>query len=574
MTSPLILIREKLYSFLLAEVDRLTLWLPVAFGTGIGVYFSLREEPLLSTGLAVFLCGIFLLWDTRKNQAFRLFALFVFLFVAGFFLTQIRTRVLSAPKIAYPLSAVTVTGTVEESADSSNGGRIVVGNVRIKSLTGWKTPRKVRLTLPEHSPVPQTGDKIKATVYLARPKAPVTPTGFDSARQLYFKRIGATGRVKGKIKIVEPAKKSPLRDKINSRIDSVLPDDTQGVVKALITGYSKSVPSNIAQSYRNAGIAHILAVSGLHMSLLAGLIFFVIRSILALIPKIALYYDTKKIAAVVALIACTGYLYISGGSFAAQRAFIMIALVLIAILVNRRALSVVSIAWAAFFVLLFKPEALLSAGFQLSFAAVTALICFYEKGNEKYTRLLEKNDGFLFSMLSGVAGVLIASFIASAATAPFALFHFGQYPLYGIIVSAIVTTMTGFWIMPALTIGTLLIPFGADKPFLLLASYGVKIVNRLAVFTADLPHAVLSCPTMPVWGLLLATFGGLWFCLWKGRVRMFGLIAFAFGLILPFFHHRSGCLRQPWNRRIQKQRRPSGFQGKAVGIPHPPALVE
>ncbi len=535
MTSPLVLIREKLYSFLLAEVDRLTLWLPVAFGTGIGVYFSLREEPLLSTGLAVFLCGIFLLWDTRKNQAFRLFALFVFLFCAGFFLTQIRTRALSAPKIKYPLSAVKITGTVQEASGFSDGAQIVVDNVKIKSSADWKTPKKIRLTLPEHSPVPRIGDKIKATVYLSELKSPVTPTGFDSARQLYFKRIGATGRVNGKIKIIEPAKKSPLRDKINKRIDSVLHDDTKGVVRALITGDAGSIPPDIVQSYRNAGIAHILAVSGLHMSLLTGLIFIVIRSALALVPKIALYYNTKKIAAVIALVSCLFYLHISGNSIAAQRAFIMIALILIAVLINRSALSVISVAWAAFFVLLFKPEALLSAGFQLSFAAVTALICVYEKGNETYIRLSKKNNGLLFSLFSGVIGVLLASFIASVATAPFSLFHFGQYPLYGVVVSAIATTITSFWIMPVLTTGTLLIPLGTDKPFFILASYGIKAINRLAAFTADMPHAVLFCPPMPVLGLLFAVFGGLWFCLWKGRIRFYGLVAFALGFISPFF---------------------------------------
>lgn len=531
MTSPFILIREKVLSFLTDQQDRLTLWLPVAFGAGIGFYFSLPSEPLLTTGLAVFLCSCFLLWDVRKNHPLRLPSLFVFLFGAGFFLTQIRTTLLSAPRVDFPLSAVKITGTVE----SVDGRRVIIKNVKIPSFSAWKTPERIRLTLPESVLLPQEGDRIRTKVSLSAPKSPVTPTGFDTARQMYFQRIGATGIPKGRIEIIKPAKAAPIREKINKRIDSVLTDDTRGIAKALVTGGSKSIPPNIAQAYRDAGIAHILAVSGLHMSLLAGLIFIVIRSVLALIPKIVLYYNTKKIAAFIALTACAAYLHISGASFAAQRAFIMISLVLIAALVNRRALSVVSVAWAAFFIFLFKPEALLSAGFQLSFAAVTALICVYEKGNELYARLSEKNEGFLFSLFAGVIGVVLASFIASAATAPFALFHFRQLPLYGIFASAIATTLTGFWIMPTAIAGVLLMPFGADKPFLILASYGIKIVNRLAVLTADLPHAVLTCPPMPVWGLLLATFGGLWFCLWKGRVRLYGLIIFVAGLISPCF---------------------------------------
>ena len=531
MTLPFTVIRERLLSFLIDQQDRLTLWLPVAFGAGIGFYFSLSVEPLLTTGLAFFLCSCFLLWDARKNHSLRLPSLFVFLFGAGFFLAQIRTTLLSAPRINYPQSAVKITGTVE----SVNGRNVIIKNVKISSFSAWKTPKRIRLALPESVPLPQEGDKIRAKVTLSAPKSPVTPTGFNAAQQMYFQRIGATGILKGKLKIIKPAKTSPIREKINKRIDSVLSDDTRGILKALITGGSRNVPAGTAQNYRDAGIAHILAVSGLHMSLLAGLVFIVIRSVLALIPKIVLYYNTKKIAAFIALTACAAYLHISGASFAAQRAFIMIFLVLIAVLVNRRALSVVSIAWAAFFILLFKPEALLSAGFQLSFSAVTALICVYEKGNELYARLSEKKESVLFSFFASVIGVLTASFIASAATAPFALFHFRQLPLYGIFASAIATTLTGFWIMPMAVAGVLLMPFGADKPFLIPASYGIKIINHLAALTADLPHAVLTCPPMPVWGLLLATFGGLWFCLWKGRVRLYGLIIFVAGLISPCF---------------------------------------
>lgn len=471
----------------------------------------------------------------RKNQALRLFSLFVFLFGAGFFLTQVRTTALSAPRVKFPLSAVKITGTIEEVTDFSEGGQIIVGNVKIKSLADWKTPQKIKLTLPETVSAPKTGNRIQATVRLTEPKSSYTPDGFDSARQLYFKQIGATGYLDGAFEIIKPAKRSLWQNKINKRIDAVLPDDTRGIAKALATGNAKSVPFNIVQNYRTAGIAHILAVSGLHMSLLAGLVFITIRSILALIPKISLYYNTKKIAAVVALTACAVYLHISGASVAAQRAFIMIALVLIAVLLNRQALSVVSVAWAAFFILLFKPEALLSAGFQLSFAAVTALICAYEKGNEQYTRLSEKKESVPFSLFSGVLALLTASFVASVATAPFALFHFRQLPLYAVFSSALATTLTGFWIMPSLIAGILFMPLGMEKPLLLSASYGIKIINRIAETTANLSHAVLTCPPMPLWGLLLAVSGGLWFCLWKGRVRLFGLVFFAFGLITPLF---------------------------------------
>ena len=212
----------------------------------------------------------------------------------------------------------------------------------------------------------------------------------------------------------------------------------------------------------------------------------------------------------------------------------MIALMLSAVLLNRRALSVVSVAWAAFFVLLIAPQALTAAGFQLSFAAVTALICTWEKGEKEYARLSEKKEGVLFSLSSTLIALFGASFIACAATMPFALFHFRQFPLYAVFSGALATALTGFWIMPSLIVGTLLMPLGMDEVFLHLGSVGIALLNRIAEGTASLPHAVLSCPPIPLYGLICAAFGELWLCLWKGRVRLCGICLFVFGLISPF----------------------------------------
>lgn len=178
---------------------------------------------------------------------------------------------------------------------------------------------------------------------------------------------------------------------------------------------------------------------------------------LALIPAAALYWNTKKIAAVISLIVCFAYLHLSGSSYPAQRAFIMLAFALTAILFNRRALSVVSLAWAAFFILLFFPESVCSAGFQLSFAAVTALICAYEAGVGKYTRLLEKKESLLFYFLSCLAAIALTTIIASLATAPFTVFHFKRLPVYSLIGNLLSSSVTGLWVMPALTAGTIMI---------------------------------------------------------------------------------------------------------------------
>ncbi|MBR1778579.1 MAG: ComEC/Rec2 family competence protein [Alphaproteobacteria bacterium] len=522
--------------FLISQQDRLALWLPVAFGAGIGVYLALPAEPFISTGAAFFLCSVFLLWDTRKKTAAFFLSQFIFLFCAGFFLMQVRTVMLSTPRIKFRMSFIDITGTVQEVVELQEGrSRITVSNVKIPSLADWKTPQNIWLNLPANIQTPQTGDEIAATVFFSDPPSAYTPTSFDFGRQMYFKKIGAVGSLYSDFKILKQSEKSLVRDRINKRIDAVLPESTRGVAKALVTGNAKSIPTDIVQNYQNAGISHILAVSGLHMSLLAGIIFAVIRTTLALIPSLSLRWNTKKIAAVCALIACFIYLHISGAAYAAQRAFIMIAFMLTAILLNRRAVSVVCVAWAAFFILLFSPESLVSAGFQLSFAAVAALICVYEAGIGKYTRLLEKKEGLLFYFLSGLCAVLIASLIASTAVMPFIIFYFRRLPTYSVLGSVLSSSVIGLWVLPSLAVGTLLMPIGLDRPFLLLASYGIELINKTAAFTAGLPHAVLLSPPMPFWGLMLAVIGGLWFCLWKNRFRLWGLALFAFSLLSPLF---------------------------------------
>ena len=529
-------LRYGLNGFFLMEKDRIALWFPVVFGAGIGFYFSLPKEPLITTTFCVFLCACFLVRDCRKNAVYLFAAGFFLLFCAGIFFTQLRVFSLSEPRIKMRTGLLSVTGIVQDVLEYPDGrSRLILKNVRISSFPDWKTPVKIWLNLPAGSQTPQTHDIIETEAFLSTPYPASTPSGFDFSRTLYFRQIGAIGSAAGDLKILKQSDSSTVRSAINKKIDNVMPADTAGVAKALITGSTKGIPSDVVQNYRDAGIAHILSVSGLHMSLLAGLVFAVARTLLALIPAAALYWNTKKIAAGISLIACFAYLHLSGTSYPAQRAFIMLAFVLTAILFNRRALSVVSLAWAAFFILLFFPESICSAGFQLSFAAVTALICAYEAGVGKYTRLLEKKEGFLFYFLSCLTAIALTTIIASFATAPFTVFHFKRLPVYSLIGNLLSSSVTGIWVMPALTAGTVMMPFGLEKPFLLLASCGISLINKSAEITAGLPHAVYQFPPMPFWGLMTAVFGGLWFCLWQGRHRLWGLPVFCFSLITPYF---------------------------------------
>lgn len=538
MTFPTDYIKRLSYwlnGFFLTQKDRISLWLPVCFASGIGFYFSLPTEPFLATTLCFFIFSSFLLWDGRKNQVLSVVFLFLFLFCGGIFLTQVRSIIISEPRIKLRTGLLTVTGTVEEVQEFPEGrSRVILDHVSIENYDDWKTPAKIWLNVAATVQPPKTGDVIRVQTHLTDPFPASSPNGFDFSRMLYFQRIGGIGFIQDSFETLKRSEQSDIRDTINRKIDAVMPSDTAGIAKALVTGSSKSVPFNIVENYRDAGIAHILSVSGLHMSLLAGLIFIVVRTLLALIPSVSLYHDTKKIAALISLAVCFCYLQISGASYPAQRAFIMLAFALTAILFNRRALSVVSLAWAAFFILFLFPESLCSAGFQMSFSAVLALICAYEAGIGKYIKLLEKKEGFAFYLLSCVAAVALTTLIASTATAPFTVYHFKRLPVYSLIGNLLSSTLTGFIIMPSLTAGTLLMAFGAEKPFLVLASFGISLINKSAEFTSNLPDAVYQFPPMPFYGLMLAVFSGLWICLWQGRVRLWGIPFFCLSLVTPF----------------------------------------
>ena len=529
-------IKYTLIDFLLTEKERIFLWLPVSFACGIGYYFSLSDEPSLIINFCVFISSCFMVWDCRKNNATLICSFFIFLFCFGFFLSQCRTFVVSEPRIKLPIRAVYITATVHDVTElPKRRNRLVLKDITMDSFENWKTPERIWLNLPSDIPAPESGDIIGAKVFLKQPYTPATPFAFDFNRFLYFQKIGAVGFLKDGFVVLKEKSQIPIRTYINDKISKSMPKDSAAIAKALVTGSSKSIPYHIVDNYRNAGMAHILSVSGLHMSLLATFVFGFFRTGLALIPFIALRFNTKKIAAVFSLILCLGYLKIYGSSYPAQRAFIMLSFVLSAILLDRQAISVVCVAWAAFFILLFFPESLLSAGFQLSFCAVLALVCAYEAGAGKYLRLSERKESVFFYSLSYLGAVLLTTFIASVATAPFCIFHFRRFPVYSLLGNLLSSSISSVIVMPSLTIGTILIPAGWEKPFYAIASYGIALINGCAELTANLPYAVYQFPPMPLWGLLLAVFGGLWLCLWKNKNRFWGLPVFLFSIFTPFF---------------------------------------
>ncbi len=526
---------------ILAERERWALWLPVALGTGVGLYFVLPVEPPLWIGL----CAAVAALAATAGFHGRVVGIVATVFLAlslGFALGELRTRAVSAPLLDRSIGPVGVEGRVVELDHRDGAIRLTLDRLAIPRLAPQRTPERARITLRGARPDIPLGARVRVTAILRPPPEPAQPGAFDFQRQAFFDRLGATGFSTGRLQVLRidppsgPVDASRLwiaevRKKVTERLMALLPGAVGAVAASLITGEQGPIPAADMQAVRDSGLAHLLSISGLHMSLVVGLVFFVVRGGLALIEPLALRWPTKKVAAVVALIVGFLYLQLSGASPPTQRSFIMVAIVLLAVLIDRQAISMRTIAWAAAAVLLIAPESLVGASFQMSFAAVVALIAIFEATGDKLASL-RADSGVIRRALLHLAGLSLASIVATLATAPFTIFHFNRLPLYSLVANLLAIPIAELWVMPFGMLALLLMPFGVDGWAAAPMGWGIEAILWVAKWTAALPGAVMVLPEMPIAALIAMAFGGLWLCLWQGRIRWLGTAGIALGLLL------------------------------------------
>ncbi|MBL24629.1 MAG: metal-binding protein [Rhodospirillaceae bacterium] len=521
--------------------QRLILWAPVAFATGIASYFALTVEPPLWTGVSlVGACGG-LLWCVRKKGRLALLATGLLLASLGLLHASWKAHISTAPVLEKRLGAVELSGRIVTIEDFAKRRRILLDRVKIARLAEEYYPARVRLRiLPEKpgSRALEIGEHVTLRAILMPPAAPAMPGGFDFQRKAWFEQIGAVG-----FAISRPSARSRgpgdsfsiklqrLRRAIALQIKNSVAGETGAVIAALIVGDRSALTEETLQNLRDAGLAHLLAISGLHIGLVAATIFFAVRLGLALISHCALHWPIKKISAVAALLGSFVYLLIAGATVPTQRAFLTTGLVLVAILADRRAISLRLVAAAAMLVLLLRPESLLSPSFQMSFAAVIALVAFYESlGPDLWQRL---GEGRWTSKLTlYFVGLALTTVIASFATGLIALHHFGRLPHFGLLGNLLAVPLTAFWIMPWAVLGVILMPFGLTSVALVPMGWGVDLVIAIAGTIAGWPQAVSLLPLMPTTGLIGVTIGGLWICLWTGRKRWLGCLGILAGLVI------------------------------------------
>ncbi len=525
---------------LIVERDRLILWTPVCLAVGIGLYFSLLKEPPLWAGplaLALSACARI---GFSKNPLVRALAMALLLAALGFSLIAIRTHVLSAPALYSSMYYRGLEGTIEDIQEKEGGEKLVLGHLAIADISPRTTPLHATLGLKDKQEGLAIGDRIHADAMLMPPPSPSMPGSYDFARDYYYQQIGAVGYTPKPVVVLEHGQPSSwdvwlndLRLSINDRIIANMSQENGPIASAMMVGEMSAVSTDVRNSMRDAGIYHVLSISGLHMSIAAGLLYFSVRLLLSLFPALALRFPVKKLAALLGLLGSWVYLMLAGYPVPAIRSFMMVACIMLAVLFDRRGISIYSLAWAATLILLLQPESLLGSSFQLSFAATLAILALYER----YSSVLHKPGmGALHRVWMYFFGVMMTSLVATLATTPLVIYHFNRFTLWGIIANMLMMPLASVWIMPAAIAAFLAMPLGLEKWPLELLDVGISWMMMGARWIASMPYASVAMTPLTFSGMLLTVFGGLWLALMSGRWRLAGAGAFLLGMCSMALH--------------------------------------
>lgn len=518
----------------IADIPQTVDWAVAAFAVGIGVYFALPFEPNL------IVCGVLaalavLIWMVfERRQIISLPVLLCIFAVFGLARAAWHSEAESTPFLDEGF--YTVTGWIEAEERSGKGIR---WRLRVHDIDGRNVPSGVEHIRVKINKVPldkesgRVGQGVRLQAILSAPPGPVVPGGYDPARAAYFKGMSAYGfstseavpvDLQSKTKTEELARMiARFRYGVAARILAQAPEETAGLQVALLTGIRSYIPDAQTDALRAAGLAHVLAISGLHMGLLAGGAYGLASLFLAMIGPLARRYDMRKVAAVIGALAATAYLILSGGSVATQRAYIMALIVFLAVILDRRAFSIRSVSIAAFITLMLHPEALISAGFQMSFSAVIALVIVYRN----WQGPTSEQRSFGNRMLAGLATLSITSFVAGTATAAYAVMHFNRMASYGFIGNLLAMPIFTFIVMPAALATLIAMPFGLEWAPLQVMGASLSLLLWTAEWVAGWPNAMAHIKSPPSWVIGLYSLGFLWLCLGGKRLKLVSLGVFA-----------------------------------------------
>ena len=513
---------------------------PALLGLGIGLWFALPWEPgfVAYAGIAG-LAGGLALWAYRMETALRPVLIGFVCLLLGPLAGGLRAHLVAAPMLDFRYYGPVQGRIVEIDRSQTDALRLTLDRVVLERVDPARTPATVRVSLrgEQRWLTPAAGQTVLMTAHLAAPEGPVEPGSFDFRRMAFFDRLGAVGYTTTPVVLwAEPAPGEQIiariRTQLTAGIMAAIPGDPGAFSAGVMTGDRSGLSLQAVQDLRDSSLAHLLAISGMNLAFLISFTFAGLRGGLALIPPLALRVDGKKLAAAISLPIAGFYLLLSGSNVATERAFVMVVVMLGAVLLDRTAITLRSVAIAALVLLLWQPEALLEPGFQMSFAATIALVA----GFEALAKVVERKR--LWRGVPVVMTLVLSSVIGGFATAPYAAAHFNRFTDYGLLANLLTVPVMGAVVMPAGAVAALLAPFGLAGPALWVMGQGAGWILWVAAKIAALEGAVTPIPMPPDIVLPLITLGALWLILWPFRARWLGVLPVAAAVWLWSDHTR------------------------------------
>jgi len=522
--------RERIELLLEAERSQLPLWFTVAFGAGIAAWLSLAGPnqwlAFLAIAFALAAAGL-ALGRGRTGRALLFGGLAM---AAGLSLIWWRSSAVATASLDRP-AVVGFEATVEKVEP-----RVAKGDLRLTlAPSGDVLPPRVRVSMPEEGKPAGLGQgaTIRLRARLQPPPPMALPGSHDFARDAWFQGIGGVGRAMGPVEVIKPSPGGGLdsvRDRLGRHIRSQLPGDTGGIATALANGDQAAVSEEDAEAMRRSGLAHLLSVSGLHIAAVVGAAMLLSLKLLASSERLALRFNLVIVSAGFGALAGIAYTLLTGMQVPTVRACIAAVLVLGGIALGREAISLRLVAVGALVVLLFRPEAIGGASFQMSFAAVTSIIVLHHWRPVREL-LSPREEGLPMRALRGFLGLILTGLVVEIALMPFALYHFHKAGLYSVGANLIAIPLTTFIIMPLEAGALILDAAGLGAPLWTATGWSIQMMLDLAHKVGSAEGAVAMLPTMPRLAFAAMVGGGLWLALWTGRLRWWGLLPFAAGAI-------------------------------------------
>lgn len=523
---------DSIEKWLDGERDRLPLWIPVAVGCGIALWQMEGDGGVWQTALicsALIILSMAAGLDRRIGRVLLIAGLSVSM---GFAAIAIKSAVVAAP-VLDKIWVGSFYGRVEKV--EMIGERNTV-RLQLFTAEGSGLPRKVRVNLKteQYDPRFRRGAVISLRARLMPPAGPTLPGGYDFARRAWFQQIGATGSAIGTVELYRPSEQPVLlgemRNRLTAHVIERMPESTGEMGAALITGDQGNISSDDAQAMRDSGMAHLLSISGLHVTAVVGFLFFLSGRLFSLFPAIALRVPVPLLAATCAAIGAVLYTMLAGAEVPTVRSCVAALLVLVALAMGREAITLRLVAFGAMLVLIFWPETMDGPSFQLSFAAVTTIVILHESRWMK--RWMERRDETIFGRTGrGAVSLIITGIAIEIVLAPIAIFHFHRTGVYSAAANIVAIPLTTFVIMPMQALALLFDTAGIGTPFWWVAGQAIRLIVAMAHYVSGLPGAVSMLPSMPLWAYISMIFGALLFGLINSPIRSIGIAPFMIGFV-------------------------------------------